>query len=238
MNLKIRLAFLLVLLLISSEKEISWKLSENALTSITTAGKRQSSYNAQISTTLEKVGKNLILENTRGTKEINAYQKVAPAVVFILTETGIGSGSIIDPKGLILTNWHVVKDYPAVVAVFKPNNSTELKKELAFPAEVVKTDPVSDLALLKLNNPTKAIKFMHLGDASKVAVGQDVHAIGHPQGEIWTYTKGIISQIRSKYEWATGQGTRHRAEVIQTQTPISPGSSGGPLFDDAGKQRG
>ena len=75
---------------------------------------------------------------------------------------------------------------------------------------------------------------MNLGDSAKISVGQDVHAIGHPQGEIWTYTKGIISQIRSQYEWATEEGVEHHAKVIQTQTPISPGSSGGPLFDDAG----
>lgn len=220
---------------VTSEKKNYWKLSKNVLARISVAAMENSSYKVKIASTLQKIGKNLILENTRGTKEINAYQKVAPAVVFILTKSGFGSGSVIDPKGRIITNWHVVKDYLDVVVVFKPKDSTELKEELAFAAQVVKTDPISDLALLKLSNPTRSFRFMHLGDASKVSVGQDVHAIGHPQGEIWTYTKGIISQIRSKYEWVTEGSIKHHAEVIQTQTPISPGSSGGPLFDDTGK---
>jgi hypothetical protein len=68
-----------------------------------------------------------------------------------------------------------------------------------------------------------------------VAVGSDVHAIGHPTGEAWTYTRGIVSQIRRSYEWSVGPGPTHRADVIQTQTPINPGNSGGPLLDDEGK---
>jgi len=63
-------------------------------------------------------------------------------------------------------------------------------------------------------------------------VGQDVHAIGHPEGQIWTYTKGLISQIRANFEWSTSDRDKHRAKVIQTQTPINPGNSGGPLMDD------
>jgi hypothetical protein len=57
-----------------------------------------------------------------------------------------------------------------------------------------------------------------------------VHAIGHPAGEAWTYTRGLISQIRNDFTW-----DKHRADVIQTQTPISPGNSGGPLLGDSGK---
>ena len=67
-------------------------------------------------------------------------------------------------------------------------------------------------------------------------VGTDVHAIGHPTGQIWTYTKGYISQIRPGFEWGTsGRDYKHRATVIQTQTPINPGNSGGPLLSDEGK---
>jgi len=65
-----------------------------------------------------------------------------------------------------------------------------------------------------------------------VEVAQDVHAIGHPGGEIWTYTKGIISQIRPNYEWAPDNKVLHESKVIQTQTPINPGSSGSPLLND------
>src|SRR5262249_8817377 len=64
-------------------------------------------------------------------------------------------------------------------------------------------------------------------------VGADVHAIGHPTGEAWTYTTGVISQYRQAYEWQA-KGTRHKADIIQTQTPINPGNSGGPLLSDGG----
>jgi hypothetical protein len=68
-----------------------------------------------------------------------------------------------------------------------------------------------------------------------IEVGADVRAIGHPKGEAWTYTKGIVSSIRPDYKWSTGPGESHRATVIQTQTPINPGNSGGPLLSDDGK---
>jgi len=63
----------------------------------------------------------------------------------------------------------------------------------------------------------------------------DVHAIGHPIGETWTYTTGIISQYRQAYEWqAKNDPIKHKANIIQTQTPINPGNSGGPLLSDSG----
>jgi Trypsin-like peptidase domain len=65
-------------------------------------------------------------------------------------------------------------------------------------------------------------------------VGLDAHAIGHPTGEAWTYTKGIISQYRLGFEWQAKGGIKHKADVIQTQTPINPGNSGGPLFGASG----
>ena len=70
-----------------------------------------------------------------------------------------------------------------------------------------------------------------MGDISKLEVGDDVHAIGHPEGEVWTYTTGTISQIRPKYEWKDEKIT-HSATVIQTQTAINPGNSGGPLLNN------
>ena len=65
-----------------------------------------------------------------------------------------------------------------------------------------------------------------------IEVGSDVHAIGHPTGEGWTYTKGLISQIRPNYRWPSPLDFSHEAMVIQTQTPISPGSSGSPLISE------
>ena len=68
-------------------------------------------------------------------------------------------------------------------------------------------------------------------------VGSDVHAIGHPGSLSWTYTKGYVSQIRNNYKW-NYENTQHEASIIQTQTPISPGNSGGPLISSEGELLG
>ena len=196
---------------------------------------RQGNIEERISSALLGVGKNLILENTRGPKEVAAYKKTAASVVFVMTKKSFGSGSIIDRRGYVITNWHVVKDFPEVVVIFKPKDSAELKKELAFTAKVIKINKICDLALLKINTPPKNLPHFQLGASNTLSVGMDVHAIGHPKGEIWTYTKGFISQIRSGYKWTTKDNFVHKAKVIQTQTPINPGSSGGPLFDNQGR---
>jgi hypothetical protein len=100
-------------------------------------------------------------------------------------------------------------------------------------ATIVRIDQVSDLALLKVEQPPENRSTFEFGDLAEVPVGSDVHAIGHPTGESWTYTKGIVSQMRQDYEWVTESGKIHRADVIQTQTPINPGNSGGPLISDS-----
>lgn len=66
-------------------------------------------------------------------------------------------------------------------------------------------------------------------------MGQDVFAISHPEGLLWSYTEGVISQIRPKAEWKSDIGTFHKATLIQTQTVISFGSSGAPLFNTNGR---
>jgi len=189
----------------------------------------------RVATVLQKVGKTLILAHTRGSKGVAIYRKAVPAVVLVVTDEGLGSGAIINAEGHVVTNWHVVGTAPQVIVVFKPKDGTELKKELAFRATVEKVDQVTDLALLKIHAPPQTMAFLSLGNISTLQVGQDVHAIGHPKGEVWTYTQGIISQIRADYAWSTGAARSHRAKVIQTQTPVNPGNSGGPLLDDKGK---
>jgi Trypsin-like peptidase domain len=74
-----------------------------------------------------------------------------------------------------------------------------------------------------------------LADEKDIAVGADVNAIGHPENLRWSYTKGIISQIRNGFAWSDESKIKHHADVIQTQTPINPGNSGGPLLSDDGK---
>ena len=100
-------------------------------------------------------------------------------------------------------------------------------------AEVVASLPEKDLALIKLSSGNK-YKPLRFGNNSKIEVAQDVFAIGHPETYIWSFTYGVISQLRNNYEWYYDEINVCRANVIQTQTPINPGNSGGPLFNEKG----
>lgn len=175
--------------------------------------------------------------NTRGPKEIQVYRDASPAVVLIVTKDATGSGSYLG-SGRILTNWHVVRAAKSVAVLFKPQQEgAKLDLSGLVRADVLRTDRQRDLALLEVAVVPQSLRPLELGTPSELQVGADVHAIGHPSGQAWTYTRGLISQIRQDYEWKTSDG-HHRANVIQTQTPINPGSSGGPLIGDSGKLLG
>jgi len=172
---------------------------------------------------------------TRGLREVSLYSRTSTAVVLIITNDGIGSGSLISKNGLILTNWHVVGSAKEVGVVFKPTQqSRKLTKADVRRAKVLRVDQIADLALVRVSRPPKGVSPLVLGTMANAQVGADVHAIGHPTGQTWTYTKGTISQIRKSYRWSTESKLKHRANVIQTQTPINPGNSGGPLMDENG----
>lgn len=173
---------------------------------------------------------------TRGANEVELFRKVSPGVVLVVTKGGSGSGSVISADGQVLTNWHVVKGYKkSVSVVFKPTSGTAIKPSDVYAAQVINIDEVPDLALLQINSPPSNLTVLPLGTMAEVQVGADVHAIGHPAGEYWTYTRGFVSQVRPTYRWTVGDGLAHEATLIQTQTPINPGSSGGPLLSNAGR---
>ena len=134
-------------------------------------------------------------------------------------ESGLGSGFVVAPNGVILTNSHVVAGADKIAVRFAD------KREL--PARVVGVDPLTDMAVLKVeaqNLPTAT-----LGDSSRLEVGQWVLAIGAPLGLERTATQGIIS--------ALGRALPNDSYVpfIQTDVPINQGNSGGPLFDLEGR---
>jgi S1-C subfamily serine protease len=173
---------------------------------------------------------------TRGARNVAIFRDAAPAVVLVVTNDGIGSGSLLD-NGTILTNWHVVSGNKQVNVIFKPTDPLgKLSSQDMAAADVVKVDRTRDLALLQPRVlPSRLIKPIKVAPGDNLEVGADVHAIGHPTGEAWTYTTGIVSQIRPDYEWTGGpKDVKHRANVVQTQTPINPGNSGGPLLEDSG----
>ncbi len=133
--------------------------------------------------------------------------------MIVLTTDGIGSGVYIG-SDQIITNWHVVKGYKTVGVVFKPVvEGTAPTKSNVVRAEVLKTNAEKDLALLRVTSLPQNIRLLELGGEKDIQIGGDVHAIGHPTGAVWTYTKGLISQIRRNYEWKTESNT-HKANVI------------------------
>ncbi len=157
-----------------------------------------------------------------------AIAKIRPAVVEVdVTLSGssaLGSGVIVDRRGYIVTNNHVVAGAQSIEVVL--SDGTHL------PAQLVGTDPADDLAVVKITttaNLTVATLGDSLGDSSKLQVGQDVLAIGSPLGNAQSVTSGIISALgRSVSE---GQGSATISNAVQTDAPINPGNSGGALVD-------
>jgi serine protease Do len=143
-------------------------------------------------------------------------------------EQDVGTGFIISSDGLIVTNKHVVSDTEAKYKVIIGKDET---------VEVVNIyrDPISDLAILKVNK-TDLIPVV-MGDSDQLKVGQTVIAIGTALGEFRsTVTKGVISGLgRGITAGGVGFGSEKLEDVIQTDAAINSGNSGGPLFDSSGK---
>ena len=147
----------------------------------------------------------------------------------------LGSGSLLQDN-VILTNFHVIDHKKEVTVVFKPSDpSGKPAQDEVTEGEVIKVDVQRDLALVRPRSlPSRTVRPLQIS-STDLEVGADVAAIGHPEGQRWTFTKEIVSQIRPDYQWSTGPGDTHRATVIRTQTPINPGNSGGPLLSFDGK---
>ena len=140
------------------------------------------------------------------------------------TQRGQGSGFIISEKGHILTNNHVVEDADVVKVILSDNRE--------FVAKIVGTDPQTDVALLKIDDPSN-LPVLPLGDSNALEVGEWVIAIGNPFGLSQTVTVGVVS--------ATGRssvGINEYENFIQTDAAINPGNSGGPLINARGEAVG
>ncbi|MCR9163087.1 MAG: S1C family serine protease [Nannocystaceae bacterium] len=136
------------------------------------------------------------------------------------TRRGLGSGFIVDSQGYILTNNHVVEDADEI--------RVELADGRAFDAEVIGTDPPTDLALVRIEGPD--LSAVELGDSDVVEVGDFVLAIGNPFGLPQTVSSGIVSA-----KGRANVGIVDYEDFIQTDAPINPGNSGGPLIDLRGR---
>ncbi|WP_439651786.1 Do family serine endopeptidase [Microvirga puerhi] len=137
------------------------------------------------------------------------------------SQSSLGSGVIVDPAGLVITNNHVIE------------NMSDVKVALAdrreFEAEIVLRDPRSDLAVLKLKNPAD-LQVIELGDSEALQVGDLVLAVGNPFGVGQTVTQGIVSALAR-----TQVGISDYQFFIQTDAAINPGNSGGALIDMNGR---
>ena len=180
----------------------------------------------------------------RGQQDIDIYRNASPSVVIVQSDDGptskgyrLGSGSYIG-SNQILTNAHVVGSNNQALIAFKPTQEgAKVNPTSIVAGQVLHIDRARDLALLSVSSVPAYVRPLALGNKSELQVGADVYAIGHPTGEAWTFTRGLISQLRNNYEWKDEHG-QHRADVIQTQTPINVGNSGGPLIGASGKMLG
>lgn len=145
------------------------------------------------------------------------FEKVAPAVVLISTGDGFGSGFFVSRDGLILTNQHVVENRAQVEVVLYDG------RKLTGTVVERGADKV-DVALVQV--PLADTLALPLGSIADVRVGSWVGAIGHGKGAIWTFNTGMVSNIYP-------EGAER--PVFQTQIPLNPGNSGGPIFDRQGR---
>jgi len=168
---------------------------------------------------------------------VRIYRQVSPAVANILTKAteydffmdpvpveGAGSGFVIDPRGYILTNFHVVEGAQSIEVV--------LGDQSRYPAKFIGADQRNDVALVKIDPKGKNLAALPLGDSAAIQVGQKVLAIGNPFGFQSTLTTGVVSALGRTVQ--TSQST-FIDEAIQTDAAINRGNSGGPLINSHGQ---
>lgn len=157
---------------------------------------------------------------------IRVADAVAPSVAAVTVRTargtGAGSATVIAPAGHLLTSAHVVEGADRVELAF--GDGTEAR------ARVIGRDPLSDLAVLRSDDPTPPP--VPFGDAARLRVGQLVVALGNPHGLAGSVTAGIVSALGRSLPTRAG---RVVDEVIQTDAALNPGNSGGALADGAGR---
>jgi S1-C subfamily serine protease len=191
-----------------------------------------------VETARPTVAEPVAFQRQRGRPINEIYRAAAPGVVHV-TATGvtsdifggtqeqqaIGSGFVIDKVGHIVTNYHVVQGAKTVEVSFSNNESMK--------AKVVGSDPATDIAVLKVNAPSRALKPLTLGDSSAVRVGDQVIAIGNPLGYDRSVTSGIVSAVQRSITAPNQVSTI--GHVIQTDAALNHGNSGGPLLNAAGE---
>jgi S1-C subfamily serine protease len=174
------------------------------------------------------------------------YQRYAPGVVFVRAKlleqvaspfnlfharesaTSTGSGFLVDRRGDILTNYHVIDGADRSKGV-----TVEFENALVRDASVVAVDPNDDLAVLHIDmHGVPSIRPLTLGDSTTVRVGDPTLTIGNPFGVDRTLTSGLVSALQHQIQAANGHSVNN---VIQTDQPVYSGNSGAPLLDADGR---
>ncbi len=161
---------------------------------------------------------------------VKIYEKVSPGVVSVRAFADVdgnrGTGFVLDKEGHILTNFHVIRDVEVVEVAFPSGLKTR--------AQLLGTDPDSDIAVIQVDVAPEQLFPLELGDSDLLKVGQTVLAIGNPFGFEGTMTVGIVSglgrALRSLRQAPSG-GVFSSGDIIQTDAAINPGNSGGPLLN-------
>ena len=172
---------------------------------------------------------------TAKTGEAPDWQTVASgvsgSVVSIQTAmangTAKGSGAIIDTEGHIITNNHVISGAQQIQVTLANGN--------IYSAQLVGTDTTTDLAVIKLDNPPSGLKAVEFADSDKLAVGENVMAIGNPLGYDDTATTGIVSALNRPVTVTDDNNNEIVTNAVQIDAAINPGNSGGPTFNAAGQ---
>jgi serine protease Do len=164
---------------------------------------------------VEKVSKSVV--------NIASVRMVQDQLFRVFPVEGVGSGIIVDSKGFILTNNHVVDDAQRLRITLKDGN--------VFNGVTIGTDEVTDLAVIQVDSK-EALPFAQLGNSDQLKIGQIVIAIGNPFGLAGgpTVTAGIVSALNRSLQFESGT-----LELIQTDAAINPGNSGGPLANTNGE---
>ena len=174
---------------------------------------------------------------TEEATNVRVYRQAAPAVANIVTRAveydfffnpvpvaGAGSGFLIDSRGYILTNFHVVQDAQTI--------EVTLGDQTRYPAKFIGADQRNDVALVKIEPRGGKLATLPMGDSAALQVGQRVLAIGNPFGFQSTLTTGVVSALGRTVQ--TSQ-TTFIDEAIQTDAAINQGNSGGPLLNSHGE---
>jgi len=168
---------------------------------------------------------------------IKVYERVSPSVVHITSRViamdyfggaypreGTGSGFVIDKTGNIVTNNHVVESAESVEVTLLDGTRAE--------AEIVGTDPLNDLAVIRVDVDPSKLFPVDMSYTDELRVGQRAIAIGNPFGLDWTLTSGVVSSLGRPLQITSD---RIIFDVIQTDAAINPGNSGGPLLNSRGQ---